>query len=225
MSLLRDAFNIPEMLILQFAVPKLSQRKCARRLLRRHFKLRGLLEGESVGSLGQGGYNPACTDPAEAGALTSTAWELALLARHFHPHVAQCATAVAAIPPGGGSGDLSGVVNTAMTPAQIAEAYAFHDTGLFRPAPAAAPARSGGKGAARAAALRQAGGPSASCATALFAYSHGDGRQTKTAHANESDALPGIMDQPCADEIRCELQDTFRCDTCRVTCVFTIFKC
>ena len=93
------------------------------RLLRRHFKLRGLLEGESVGSVGQGSYNPDVADPTEAGAMSSTLWELCLLQLHYHPHIAQSAAAVSGIPPEGGPGILSGPLNSVMGPADLAEAY------------------------------------------------------------------------------------------------------
>ena len=78
--------------------------------------------------------------------MTSTLWELSLLQKHFHTHVSQAAASVAQIPPGGGAGNVSGVINTAMTPAQLAGAYSFEETGLFRPPPqSAAGARKGGK--------------------------------------------------------------------------------
>ena len=58
-------------------------------LRRRQAKLRGMLENEAGGPSGYNTFRPDIDDPAEAGALSVPLWELALLAHHFHPHVAQ----------------------------------------------------------------------------------------------------------------------------------------
>ena len=121
-----------------------------------------------MGSLGQGGYNPAAPDPADAGAMSSSAWELCLLTRHFHPHVAQAAATVAQIPPGGGSGNLTGAVNSTAPPAQLAGQYAFESTGLMRPAPDRS-ARNTGRSKAPA----RGAGMSSTCTRALVAYQNG----------------------------------------------------
>jgi CBF/Mak21 family len=185
----------------------LAQLSVANRLLRRHARLRGLLEGESVGSLGAGGYNPFTADPAEAGALSCTAWELALLPQHFHSDVAQSAIAVAQIPPGGGSGNLSGVVNTAATPQQLAEAYAFERTGVLKPAPeAAAPPR---KVAAR---THRRGDVSGACLAQLAAYEAGmPVDEGATARASSAGAGAQQLQDADTDSVARELQALFEC--------------
>jgi hypothetical protein len=105
------------------------------RLFRRHRSLRVLLDGESSASARRGSYDPAVLDPIDANALSSTAWELALLKSHYHPHAAQSAAAISQIPPNGGAGSLNGIINTAAEPTQLAAVYACGSTGLFRPPP------------------------------------------------------------------------------------------
>ena len=88
---------------------------------RRSKRLQGMLEHEEGGPSTQG-YHPEATDPAEvqhlrwllpatgcmpppachtnaaplqAGALAAPLWELTLLARHFHPHVAAASAQLA----------------------------------------------------------------------------------------------------------------------------------
>ena len=46
-----------------------------------------------------GGYRLDADDPAEASAAGEPLWELALAARHYHPHIATAAQSIAAIPP------------------------------------------------------------------------------------------------------------------------------
>lgn len=48
-----------------------------------------------------GGYRADAEDPAEASASGEPLWELALAARHYHPHVATAAQSIAQIPPDG----------------------------------------------------------------------------------------------------------------------------
>ena len=45
------------------------------------------------GELPVGGrmFDAGCLDPGEAGAIAASLWELAVLSRHYHPHVAQVA--------------------------------------------------------------------------------------------------------------------------------------
>lgn len=194
-----------------------------RRLLRRHHKLRALLEGDSIGALGTGAYNPSAADPSDAHALASTAWELSLLRAHYHPHVAQSAAAVAAIPPGGGAGNLGGVVNTAAGPAQLAESYAYHATGLFRPTPQH---RAAPKDAAVAASLRKQGGISVARAAAFEAYSSGEALHLHATGATEQVArrrggATEASGEPAAAEeaaVAAELQERFRCDMFGTAC-------
>lgn len=61
-----------------------------------------MLEWEGEAPVGGKAYAPEVEDPSEAGALASTLWELALLQRHYHPHVVQAAASVAALAPGEG---------------------------------------------------------------------------------------------------------------------------
>jgi CBF/Mak21 family len=100
----------------------------------RHIKLRGMLDSECFGTFGQGGYNPFTAEPGNAGALQSTLWELAVLQKHFQPHVVGMAAAVAKIPVDGGAGSWSAPVSAGNDAAQVASIYAFQETGLFRPA-------------------------------------------------------------------------------------------
>ena len=75
---------------------------------RRNQKLRWLLENE-------GDLTPSIQDSSEDGSLEaeaqrckgSTLWELTLAKRHAHPHVAQAAATIAAIPIEGECGDYS----------------------------------------------------------------------------------------------------------------------
>ena len=186
------------------------------RLLRRHNKLRTLLEGDSIGSLGTGAYNPSTSDPCDANALTSAAWELSLLRAHYHPHVAQSAAAIAAIPPGGGAGNLSGVVNTAAGPAQLAESYAYHATGLFRPTPQH---RAAPKDAVVAASLRKQRSFGVQQAATLAAYGAGEpvhirahsGTQLDaTAQRNGASQLEGDSRTDAESAVAAELQNRFR---------------
>jgi CBF/Mak21 family len=103
------------------------------RLLMRHMKLRGMLDSEAFGTFGHGGYNPFAADPENAGALQSTLWELAVLQKHFHPHVVGVAAAMAKIPIDGGTGSWSAPVSAGNDAAQVAGMYSFQTTGLFRP--------------------------------------------------------------------------------------------
>ncbi len=63
-------------------------------------RLLHLLEWEGEAPVGGKAYSPEVEDPSEAGALAATLWELALLQRHYHPHVGQAAASVAALAPG-----------------------------------------------------------------------------------------------------------------------------
>jgi hypothetical protein len=67
------------------------------RLLQRHTKLHGLLEGEAVGSYGQGAYDPFQPDPVEARALSSSLWEFSALLQHTNKEVARAAHVTAGI--------------------------------------------------------------------------------------------------------------------------------
>jgi hypothetical protein len=62
--------------------------------------LLNMLEWEGEAPVGGKAYSAEVEDPAEAGALAATLWELAALQRHYHPHVAQAAASVAALAPG-----------------------------------------------------------------------------------------------------------------------------
>jgi CBF/Mak21 family len=55
--------------------------------------------GGSASAVVAGGFSADVKDPSEAGALTASLWELSLLMRHYHPHVAAAAKAIAVIPP------------------------------------------------------------------------------------------------------------------------------
>lgn len=65
------------------------------RMLRRSRRLQTMLQHEAGGSAAQR-YMPDATDPGEARALTAPLWELSLLARHYHPHVAAASKHLAA---------------------------------------------------------------------------------------------------------------------------------
>lgn len=67
-----------------------------------HCRLLHMLEWEGEAPVGGKAYTPEVEDPSEAGALASTLWELALLQRHYHPHVVQATASVAALAPGEG---------------------------------------------------------------------------------------------------------------------------
>ena len=185
------------------------------RLLRRHFKLRGLLEGESVGSLGQGGYNPFCADPADSGASASTLWELAPLMRHYNSHVAQCAGVVAAMPPDGSSGSLAGVINTAALPHELAVTFQELHRGCFDPA---VPAASSSRKRGRAQQARRGGGAplSLQLAQLLDAYVAGGpadslqepGRFRQAAKAGGADTATVMQTCKCNSA---ELSAAFRC--------------
>lgn len=62
-------------------------------MLKEHPRCRSMLEHNLVGT---GAYDCYAKDPAHSNALASTLWELGLLKYHFHPFVAQYATALAA---------------------------------------------------------------------------------------------------------------------------------
>lgn len=70
------------------------------RLLQRHNKLHGLLEGDAVGSYGQGGYDPYQQDPSAAHALSSSLWELSALLQHINKDVARASQVAAGIADG-----------------------------------------------------------------------------------------------------------------------------
>jgi len=115
----------------------------AGRMLRRHAKLRGMLEGEVVvrsGSLAATAHTkPEDEDPAVGGWLGCPLWELSALARHYHPEVASTALGVASM---GSSKDagLPPAIGGARGPAEVAEAFSTRG-GAFRPAPKAPDAR------------------------------------------------------------------------------------
>ena len=69
---------------------------------RRNMRLRGMLEHEAGTPQLWAAPDAARTGPSAAAALAGEPlWELALLRKHYHPHVAQSAAVVAAIPPEG----------------------------------------------------------------------------------------------------------------------------
>ena len=122
------------------------------RLLRRHGKLRGMLENEAGGPAGGfKSYSAVIEDPAETGALSVPLWEISYLAAHYHPHVAQAAkeisnmniaaaTAAAASRGGGGGGGSGGGANSVLplgsTAVDLAVQYSTVKGG-FRPPPKA----------------------------------------------------------------------------------------
>ncbi|KAK2080529.1 hypothetical protein QBZ16_000382 [Prototheca wickerhamii] len=106
------------------------------RLLRQNVRLAAMLHNESGGPAGFRTLQLDARDPAEAGALATPLWELALLSRHWHPTVSQVAAEVAqgaaqaglaALPPAAG-------------PAEVAERCST-DRGGFRPGAACAQGR------------------------------------------------------------------------------------
>ena len=62
---------------------------CVLRMMRKYPRLLNMLSYEGDAPVGGRSYNADCRDPSEAGALASTLWELAHLAKHYHPHVAK----------------------------------------------------------------------------------------------------------------------------------------
>ena len=69
---------------------------------RRNMRLRGMLEHEAGTPQLWAAPDTARTGPSAAAALAGAPlWEMALLRKHYHPHVAQSAAVVAAIPPEG----------------------------------------------------------------------------------------------------------------------------
>ena len=59
------------------------------RLLRRYPRLLCMLEFEGEAPVAGRMFDPRCPDPSEAGALAATLWEVPVITKHFHPHVAQ----------------------------------------------------------------------------------------------------------------------------------------
>ncbi|GMH33808.1 hypothetical protein BSKO_01642 [Bryopsis sp. KO-2023] len=107
------------------------------RLLLRHHRLRSLLDGDGGAPAGGKGYNPQIDDPGEASALSTTLWELTILAKHFHPHVSQGATDLANIPVDSGrsSADIISSVLSAMDgPSALVNRYNT-SRGTFWPVP------------------------------------------------------------------------------------------
>lgn len=117
---------------------------------KRHGRLRLMLENEgeapAAGSFSEtpeaasmGGYNPGERDPSEAGALRSILWELALLSRHFHPHMAATAAALSVMDPGSGAfpSQVAGApqLNPLLTPVDLARIHGAEARGEFRPGP------------------------------------------------------------------------------------------
>ncbi|KAK9813219.1 hypothetical protein WJX72_010918 [[Myrmecia] bisecta] len=122
------------------------------RLLRRNQKLRSLLEHEA-GAPAWASAAVAALGLADEKVLAGApVWELSLLTRHYHPHVAQAAASVVAMPIQGG-GSVSGVLAARDGPGGLASAYSTA-MGGFRPAPAVPRKRLGSQGAAHLQALR-----------------------------------------------------------------------
>jgi hypothetical protein len=48
-----------------------------------------MLEFEGDTPVGGRMYDACCPDPGEAGAMATSLWELAVMSRSYHPHVAQ----------------------------------------------------------------------------------------------------------------------------------------
>lgn len=171
-----------------------------RRVIRRHLKLHGMLEGECVGSYGSGGYDPHIADPSESRALSSTLWELSMLLHHFHPVVAQCTAATAAIGSDAAAASVEGAVH-ALEPHTLADRYAYHSAGELCEV-AGKPTR--GQGATSAA--RRAGPAAGSpVVTALAAH------YTATADVAQECGLD------CSGEAELagmELAGMFRCGPC-----------
>jgi len=116
----------------------------AGRLLRKHFKLRGMLEGGTVrtGLVAQPWGAPEEEDPAVGGWLGTPLWELALLARHYHPEVARTAASIARMGHRG-EASLPPAIAGARGPSDVALAFSSHG-GSFFPPPQA-PSAAGGK--------------------------------------------------------------------------------
>ncbi|PSC74530.1 nucleolar complex 3-like protein isoform X2 [Micractinium conductrix] len=97
------------------------------RCMRRSRRLQGMLLHEVGGPAGQG-YQPEAADPSEAGALGVPLWELSLLARHYHPHVAAASAQVAV-------GNTTGLLPLAGGSSSAAALAYSTAAGGFRPAP------------------------------------------------------------------------------------------
>ncbi|KAL4433583.1 hypothetical protein ABPG75_000024 [Micractinium tetrahymenae] len=94
------------------------------RMLRRSRRLQTMLQHEAGGPAAQG-CQPGVTDPGEAGALSAPFWELSLLAKHYHPHIAAASRQLAA-------GSPTGLLPLAGAAAAFSAAYSTC-TGGFRP--------------------------------------------------------------------------------------------
>eukprot|EP00803_Ostreobium_quekettii_P010290 evm.model.scf_1207.4 EVM.evm.TU.scf_1207.4 scf_1207:16888-32564(-) len=105
------------------------------RLLLRNYRVRGMLDGDGSAPAAGRGYDPAADDPSEAGGLSATLWDLCVLSRHYHPHVAQAARQVMSIPlEPGTSASVTGVLSSVGGPVALAAEYNT-SAGVFCPAP------------------------------------------------------------------------------------------
>lgn len=111
-------------------------------LLKRHGKLRNMLEGEGVeGGPGSGAAKGRYTFSPALCSTNSCLWELALLQRHYNPDVATQAKFLSHLNPESGQlpQGLPGVrqVHPTLGPVELAKEYAAETWGHFRPTPKA----------------------------------------------------------------------------------------
>jgi nucleolar complex protein 3 len=107
------------------------------RLLRRYPRLLTMLEFEGEAPVGGRMFDHMCHDPSEAGAMGASLWELSVLTRSSHPHLAQAAASLLSMKPEGAQAQgmtLTGPLALAGTAKDLALAY-DSSRGSFNPAP------------------------------------------------------------------------------------------
>ena len=121
-------------------------------LMKRYARLRHLLENEGDGSAltgigagrtlrGFGGFDPYHAYPTDAAGIRAPLWELAILARHFHPTVSALATAIASLDVATGAFpnrlQHHPALHPSLTAPDLAKIHAAEASGGFRPGPTA----------------------------------------------------------------------------------------